>query len=58
MTDETFYYPSSGEELDFEKLRHLIAKHPHDIRHYLDLFSVYTSRRAFIRPLAHYEVSR
>ena len=56
MADDTFYYPSSGEEAYFEKLRHLIAKHPHDIRHYLDLFSVYTSRRAFIRLLAHYEL--
>ena len=56
MADDTFYYPSSGEETYFEKLRHLIAKHPHDIRHYLDLFPVYTSRRAFIRLLAHYEL--
>ena len=56
MADDTFYYPSSGEEAYFEKLRHLIAKHPHDIRHYLDLFPVYTSRRAFIRLLAHYEL--
>ena len=26
MADDSFYYPSSGEEAYFEKLRHLIAK--------------------------------
>jgi 3-O-methyltransferase len=56
MADDTFYYPSSGEESYFAKLQGLIEKYPHDIRHYLDLFSVYTSRRAFIRQLAHYEL--
>lgn len=56
MAQDTFYYPSSGEEAYFANLKHLIAKYPHDVRHYLDLFSVYTSRRAFIRHLAHYEL--
>lgn len=56
MTTDTFYYPSSGEDAYFSKLERLIEKYPHDIRHYLDLFSVYASRRAFIRQLAHYEL--
>jgi Macrocin-O-methyltransferase (TylF) len=56
MATDVFFYPSSGEESYFEQLRRLIAKYPHDIRHHLDLFPVYTSRRAFIRQLAHYEL--
>jgi hypothetical protein len=56
MAADTFYYPSSGEESYFGKLQRLIEKYPHDVRHYLDLFPVYTSRRAFIRQLAHYEL--
>ena len=55
MTD-TFYYPSAGEEHYFSKLKDLMEKYPHDARHYLDLFTVYASRRAFIRQLAHYEL--
>jgi len=56
MANDAFYYPSSGEDSYFEKLQRLITKYPHDIRHYLDLFSVYTNRRSFIRQLAHYEL--
>jgi hypothetical protein len=56
MADDTFYYPSSGDEAYYAKLQQLIGKYPHDIRHYLDLFSVYTNRRSFIRQLAHYEL--
>jgi Macrocin-O-methyltransferase (TylF) len=56
MADDTFYYPSSGEESYFRKLKRLIEKYPHDVRHYLDLFPVYTSRRTFIRQVAHYEL--
>ncbi len=55
MTD-TFYYPSAGDESYYEKLQDIIAKYPHDTRHYLDLFTVYASRRALIRQLAHYEL--
>ncbi|HEY5379063.1 MAG TPA: TylF/MycF/NovP-related O-methyltransferase [Pseudolabrys sp.] len=53
---DSFYYPSSGEEACYSKLRTLTERFPHDLRHYLDLFSVYASRRAFIRQLAHYEL--
>lgn len=53
---DTFFYPSAGEESYYGKLQHLIEKYPHDVRHYLDLFTVYASRRAFIRQLAHYEL--
>jgi SAM-dependent methyltransferase len=52
----TFFYPSGGEERYFAKLQEIISKYPHDIRHYLDLFTVYASRRSFIRQLAHYEL--
>ncbi len=56
MASDTFYYPSAGEDGFFRKLDELIAKWPHDVRHYLDLFPVYASRRSFIRQLAHYEL--
>jgi hypothetical protein len=56
MASDTFYYPSAGEDAFFEKLDRLVAKWPHDARHYLDLFPVYASRRSFIRQLAHYEL--
>ena len=56
QTNDSFYYPSAGEDGFYEKLRTLIEKYPHDIRHYLDLFPVYASRRSFIRQLAHYEL--
>ena len=56
MPTDTFYYPSSGEDAYFSQLQRLIEKYPHDTRHYLDLFSVYASRRSFIRQLAHYEL--
>lgn len=55
-TQDTFYYPSAGDESYYAKLQSLIEKYPHDIRHYLDLFPTYASRRAFIRQLAHYEL--
>ncbi|MDO6964738.1 TylF/MycF/NovP-related O-methyltransferase [Rhizobium alvei] len=55
-TNGTFFYPSGGEERYFDRLNEIIQKHPHDIRHYLDLFTVYASRRSFIRQLAHYEL--
>lgn len=47
---------SPGEDAYYAKLRALTEKFPHDIRHYLDLFPVYASRRAIIRQLAHYEL--
>jgi len=53
---DTFYYAAPNEEAYYFKLRALTEKFPHDIRHYLDLFTVYASRRAFIRQLAHYEL--
>ena len=53
---DTFFYPSAGEDSYFAKLRDLTDRYPHDIRHYLDLFPVYASRRSFIRQLAHYEL--
>jgi hypothetical protein len=56
MADDTFYYPSSGDEAYYAKLRQLTDKYPHDLRHYLDLFAVYTNRRSLIRQLAHYEL--
>ena len=56
MTTDTFYYPSGGEDAFFESITALARKYPHDVRHYLDLFTVYTSRRSFIRQLAHYEL--
>lgn len=55
MTD-TFYYPSGNEEKFYKNLDALAEKWPHEMRHYLDLFPVYASRRAFIRQLAHYEL--
>jgi len=56
MANDTFFYPSAGEDNYYGKLQHLIEKYLHGMRHYLDLFQVYTSRRAFIRQLAHYEL--
>lgn len=56
MADDVFYYPSSGEDSYYAKLEALIEAHPHDLRHYLDLFPVYASRRAFIRQMAHVEL--
>jgi predicted O-methyltransferase YrrM len=56
MKKDTFYYPSGGEDAYFSKLEPIISAHPHGVRHYLDLFPVYASRRAFIRVLAHYEL--
>jgi len=53
---EIFYYPSKNEDLFYSKLNDIITKYPHDMRHYLDLFMVYSSRRAFIRQMAHYEL--
>jgi hypothetical protein len=53
---DTSYYPSSGDDAYFVKLKRLVEKYPHDIRHYLDLFTVYANRRPFTRYLAHYEL--
>lgn len=47
---------SPGEDVYYAKLQALTEKYPHDMRHYLDLFPVYASRRAIIRQLAHYEL--
>ncbi|MCB8823451.1 TylF/MycF family methyltransferase [Microvirga rosea] len=55
MTD-TFFYPSGGEETYYQKLASITERWPHEVRHYLDLFPVYASRRSFIRQLAHYEL--
>lgn len=54
--EDMFYYPSSGEDSFFEKLKTITDKYPHELRHYLDLVPVYASRRSFIRQLAHYEL--
>src|SRR5579864_923560 len=56
MDNDTFYYPSAGEDAYYAKLQRVLDKYPHDMRHYLDLFAVYTNRRSFIRQLAHYEL--
>jgi len=56
MDAEIFYYPSKHEDVFFSKLEAIIAKYPHDMRHYIDLFMVYGSRRSFIRQFAHYEL--
>lgn len=56
MKKDTFYYPSGGEDAYFGKLDAIVEAHPHGVRHYLDLFPVYASRRSFIRLLAHYEL--
>ena len=56
MAGDTFYYPSTGQHAYYAKLHKLIDKYPHALRHYLDLFPVYTNRRSFIRQLAHYEL--
>jgi hypothetical protein len=53
---DTFFYPSNAEDKYFAELSALTKKWPHDIRHYMDLFSVYASRRSFIRLMAHYEL--
>lgn len=45
-----------AEDAYYSKLRALTEKYPHDVRHFLDLFPVYASRRSFIRQLAHYEL--
>jgi macrocin-O-methyltransferase TylF-like protien len=55
-TDHGFYYPAPAEDAYYEKLRVLVERYPHDIRHYLDQFTVYASRRGFIRQLMHYEL--
>jgi len=47
---------SPGEDAYYARLQTLTEAFPHDIRHYLDLFPVYASRRAIIRQLAHYEL--
>lgn len=54
--DGIFYYPSKNEDLFFAKLDALAKKYPHDMRYYMNQFPVYTSRRSFIRQLAHYEL--
>lgn len=56
MPRDTFYYPSAGEDTYFAELETVLSCWPHGMRHYLDLFPVYASRRAFIRLLAHYEL--
>lgn len=56
MENEIFFYPSKGEDNYYSKLDAIIKKYPHDIRHYLDLSPVYSSRRSFIRQMAHYEL--
>jgi hypothetical protein len=56
MQTDTFFYPSDGENSYFTKLAAITQKWPHDVRHYMDLFPVYASRRSFIRQLAHYEL--
>jgi hypothetical protein len=56
MKKDTFYYPSGGEDAYFTKLEAITDAHPHGLRHYMDLFPVYASRRSFIRLLAHYEL--
>lgn len=56
MSGEIFHYPSVGEDRYFEKLNEICEKYPHDLRHYLNLFPVYASRRSLIRQLAHYEL--
>lgn len=53
---DTFFYPSDGESKYFGKLAEITARWPHEVRHYLDLFPTYASRRSFIRQLAHYEL--
>ncbi|MEM5494316.1 TylF/MycF/NovP-related O-methyltransferase [Hoeflea sp. AS16] len=55
-SEDMFFYPSSGEDRFFEKLKAITDKYPHELRHYLDLVPVYASRRSFIRQLAHYEL--
>lgn len=56
MASDTFFYPSSSEDAFFVQLEAITTKWPHEVRHYLDLFPVYASRRSFIRQLAHYEL--
>ncbi len=56
MQHDTFFYPSAAEERFYNGLKALTDKWPHELRHYLDLFSVYASRRTLIRQLAHYEL--
>lgn len=53
---DSFFYPSSGDESYYGKLAEVTERFPHALRHYLDLFAVYASRRAFVRQLAHYEL--
>lgn len=52
----TFFYPSGAEDRFFAKLTDITDRYPHHLRHYLDLFPTYASRRSFIRQLAHYEL--
>lgn len=54
--DAIFYYPSAGEDKFFQNLKQITDKYPHDLRHYLNLFATYASRRSLIRQLAHYEI--
>lgn len=56
LMQDTFFYPSDGESRYFKKLAEITKQWPHEIRHYLDLFPTYASRRSFIRQLAHYEL--
>ncbi|MDY0167586.1 MAG: TylF/MycF/NovP-related O-methyltransferase [Thermoguttaceae bacterium] len=56
MASDVFFYPSGGDEAFYGNLEKLADRWPHCIRHYMDLFPVYASRRAFIRHLAHYEL--
>lgn len=56
MASDTFFYPSDRESAYFSKLDELVKRWPHELRHYLDLFPVYASRRSFIRQLAHFEL--
>ncbi|MCB2013672.1 MAG: TylF/MycF/NovP-related O-methyltransferase [Sphingobium sp.] len=56
MSDEIFYYPSAGEDNFFAKIEDIYEKYPHQIRHYLNLYPVYASRRSLIRQLVHYEL--
>ncbi|MDX2095223.1 MAG: TylF/MycF/NovP-related O-methyltransferase [Alphaproteobacteria bacterium] len=56
MENDTFYYLSGGEDAYFSRLEKIAAAHPHTLRHHLDLFPAYASRRSFIRLLVHYEL--
>lgn len=53
---DVFFYPSPQEASFFDDLDAISKTFPHSLRHYLDLFTVYCSRRSFLRFLAHYEI--